>query len=167
MCIIMFWVLNVNIWVGVDGVLYRPALTSTHLNNKLVIAVCTLCNFQTSFGFSVLDGSTLEVKHIKSISFSRKTVCFSKWNIHLFKIPQHVELLLLGYFALVQSRVCCSARVHQAAVAVVLMRFDSTNIELSTGAIVTTLQPKTTDYQQTNWITLHAASLWTYCTWGP
>jgi len=50
-----------------------------------------------------------------------------------------VEFLLLGYFALEQSREDSRAGVHQTAVAVVFMRFDSADIELSISAIITVL----------------------------
>lgn len=54
-----------------------------------------------------------------------------------------MELLLLGLFALVQSRLVSSAGVHQTAVAVVLMRFYSSNVQLSISAIITVLHQRT------------------------
>lgn len=75
---------------------------------------------------------------------------FCNCNIYLFKIQQHVELLLLGHFALVQCRVGSSAGVHQTAVAVVLVRFDSTDVEFSIGAIITVLHQKTIIHQEKN-----------------
>lgn len=57
-----------------------------------------------------------------------------------------MKFLLLGCFALIQSWIDSSAGVHQAAVAVVLVRFNSTNIELPISAIITVLQRKNTNY---------------------
>lgn len=54
-----------------------------------------------------------------------------------------MELLLLGCFALVQSRVVSSAGVHQTAVAVVLMRLYPSNVQLSISAIITVLHQRT------------------------
>lgn len=54
-----------------------------------------------------------------------------------------MELLLLGCFALVQSRVNASAGIHQAAVAVVLVRFDSADVEFAAGSIITVLHQRT------------------------
>lgn len=135
--------LPTNLLVVFDEMLYLPALTTTLPNNQFVIAVFTLRNFQAPLCFSVLDWSVLERKHNthnETHFFSSKQIrfIFQKCNMYLFKIPQHVELLLLGRFALVQSRVD-SAGIHQAAVAVVLVRFDSADVELSVSAIKTVL----------------------------
>lgn len=48
----------------------------------------------------------------------------------------------LGFVALVQSRLDSSAGVHQAAVAVVLVRLDSADVEVAAGAIVTLLHQR-------------------------
>ena len=69
-------------------------------------------------------------------------------NIYLFKVPQHGELLLFGNFALVQSRLDSGAEVHQAAVALVLVRFDFADVDLSAGAIITVLHQRSNNYQQ-------------------
>lgn len=83
-------------------------------------------------------------------------------DIYLFKVPQHVELLL-GYFALVQSGVESSAGVHQTAVAVILVRFDSTNVDLSIGAIITVLhQRRIIIYKQKISQFVHAVNLCTH-----
>ena len=53
-----------------------------------------------------------------------------------------MEFPLLCQFALIQSRVESTEGVHQTAVAVVLVRFDSTDVELPIGAIKTVLHTK-------------------------
>lgn len=56
-----------------------------------------------------------------------------------------MEVLLLGYFALVQLRFpVAAAWVHQAAVAVVLVRLDSSDVDLTSGAIITALHQRGT-----------------------
>lgn len=54
-----------------------------------------------------------------------------------------MELLLLGYFALIQAWVESSTGVHQTSVAVVLVRLDSTDVDLPIGAIITVLHHRT------------------------
>ena len=53
-----------------------------------------------------------------------------------------MEVLLLGCLALIPSWISSCARVHQTDVAVVFMRFNSTNVDLATGGIVTCLQDR-------------------------
>lgn len=53
-----------------------------------------------------------------------------------------MEVLLLGHLALIQSWITSCAGVHQTAVAVVFVRFNSTNVDLATGGIVTELQER-------------------------
>lgn len=72
-----------------------------------------------------------------------------------------MESLLLGYLAVIESRVHPRSRVHQAAVAVVLVRFDSTDVQLSIGAIITVLHQKNRDYPQTE-IKMPAVNLCAY-----
>lgn len=66
-----------------------------------------------------------------------------------------MEVLLLGQFAVVESWVDSSAGVHQTAVAAVLVRFDSADVELSIRAIITVL------YQRT--IIIHEQTKTTVC----
>jgi hypothetical protein len=54
------------------------------------------------------------------------------------KFPEHVESLLLGLLALIQSW-GLSANVHQTAITVVLVRLDASNVDLPAGSIITVL----------------------------
>lgn len=64
---------------------------------------------------------------------------FKHFALYQLEIPQHVVLVLLRRLALKQARLGSRAGVHQATVAVVLVRFDPANIELTVGAKVTVL----------------------------
>lgn len=63
--------------------------------------------------------------------------------IYHLKIPQHVELLLAGSFAVIQPGENSSAGIHQATVAVVLVRFDSPNEEMAAEFIIAVLRQTT------------------------
>lgn len=71
-----------------------------------------------------------------------------------------MELLLLGHFALIQSRVVSCAGVHQTAVVVVLVRFDPADVEFSIGAIITVLHRRTIiSHKQNKPVGVHAVNL--------
>lgn len=66
-------------------------------------------------------------------------IFFRVFALYQLEIPQHVELVLLCCLALIEARLCAGADVHQATVAIVLVRFDFANVKLTIGAIVTQL----------------------------
>ena len=59
--LLVLWAMPTSLSVVLDEMLYLPALTTTLLNNKFVIAAISLRNFQASLCFSVLDRSILEI----------------------------------------------------------------------------------------------------------
>lgn len=58
---------------------------------------------------------------------------------HLFKVPEHVESVVLGNFTVIQRRFVSFTRIHQAAVIIVPVRFDASDVEFPGTLIVTEL----------------------------
>lgn len=139
-----------------DDVLYSPGLSAALLHNQADKAILTCDNLQTSLCSSVLDRPILRMRHNQYLprNFLLRTQTNTFMSIsrgfalYQFEIPQHVVLVLLCCLALVEAWLCARAEVHQATVAIVLVRFDLANIKLTIGAIVTELCRECSVYQQ-------------------
>lgn len=79
------WVSEVQVWAAVlfwgisppvcEGVLYVPTLTRAALDPEAVVTVVAHPDLQTTLCFSVLDLSSLRIKHICLLIFFTLTLC--------------------------------------------------------------------------------------------